>query len=46
MHQFELVYASIYNQPNPTVDYNQFKQLLIEYVENIMASFLNNKANC
>lgn len=46
MNKFENYFSLIHNQVKPHIDYNQFKNMLIEYAEQIMKSFLNGKANC
>lgn len=46
MNEFENIFSLIHNQEKLSIDYNQFKDILIKYAEQIMKSFLDEKANC
>lgn len=46
MNEFENCFSLIHNQVKLSIDYNQFKNMLIEYAEQIMKNFLDGKANC
>ena len=46
MNEFENIFSLIHNQEKLSIDYNQFKDILIKYAEQIMKSFLDGKANC
>lgn len=46
MNEFENIFSLIHNQLKLSIDYNQFKDMLIKYAEQIMKGFLEGKANC
>lgn len=46
MNEFENIFSLIHNQEKLSIDYNQFKDLLIKYAEKVMKSFLGDKAQC
>lgn len=46
MNEFEKMFSLIHNQIEPNIDFLQFKDILIDYSEKVMKSFLNGQALC
>ena len=45
MREFEQVFSLIHEGVQPQIDYNKFKEMLIDYVENLMKGILCGNAN-
>ena len=41
MNEFEKMFSLIHNQIEPNIDFLQFKNIIIDYSEKVMKSFLN-----